>query len=125
VLELEGDTWHTGRPSRLLEPRRSSNGTTPSYYIIELELCTGFSAVDVCVLQLGYGAYIYVSRVGFTFIKEVVSWRWTAGRPPHGQPTMQCGDTASLVLDSPLLPPGEHTHQVWTETRLSHGRGRT
>jgi hypothetical protein len=27
-----------------------------------------------------------------------------------------------LASDSPLAPPGEYTHQIWTETRLSLGR---
>jgi hypothetical protein len=63
-----------------------------------------------------------VPRVGSTALEEVVPWRWTAGRPPRGQPIVHFGDTTSLVLNSPLPPLGERTHQVWTETVPSHGR---
>jgi hypothetical protein len=47
-----------------------------------------------------------VPRVGSTALKEVVPWRWTVGRPPHGRSAMQCGDTASDERMGPNLPRG-------------------
>jgi hypothetical protein len=53
------DSRHTKRPFGLSEPQHSPNRATPSYYIIELGLCTGISEVDARVLQLWvWGLYI-------------------------------------------------------------------
>jgi hypothetical protein len=51
VPELQGGLPAYQMPSGLSEPCHSPDRATPSYYITELELCTGISEVDVCVLQ--------------------------------------------------------------------------
>jgi hypothetical protein len=66
---------------------------------------------------------VYIGAKGwFHHLRRSSSVEVDGRQPPHGRPTMQCGDTASLASESPLPHPRERTHHVWTKTGLSHGQ---